>query len=254
MNSCNTPLVLTALALTLVVGTILIFAYPLLSSHVYAAIQLANSANLAIPSAKSVFETGTMLLPSSIKGFIISLPDETHEPDTANKTISHKNAHYLPTNLIIPNGTAIAYVHGDPNHIHVEIVKDNSSNGNIVWQTIPVKHPGSSDIRVLPAPGFYAVSDPKYPSMKGSITVQKSVQSNGNLLVGGFFCPTPSLAKYKSEFAANGFQTPSQFSFLSIGRQADIAGPTTLLIYSTTMPMQDALTRLLPMLGSLPYL
>jgi plastocyanin len=254
MNSCNTRLVLTALALTLVVGTILIFAYPLLSSHVYSANQLANSANLAIPSAKSVFETGTMLLPSSIKGFIISLPDETHEPDTANKTISHKNAHYLPTNLIIPNGTAIAYVHGDPNHIHVEIVKDNSSNGNIVWQTIPVKHPGSSDIRVLPAPGFYAVSDPKYPSMKGSITVQKNVQSNGNLLVGGFFCPTPSLAKYKSEFAANGFQTLSQFSFLSIGRQADIAGPTTLLIYSTTMPMQDALTRLLPMLGSLPYL
>jgi plastocyanin len=253
-KSSKTKIILTVL--TVVVGNIVLLGYPLLlSSHVYAADnQLVNSTTLAIPSAKSVFETGTMLLPSTVKGFIISLPDETHELDTANKTISHKNAHYLPTNLIIPNGTSIAFVHGDPNHIHVEVIRDNSTNGSVVWQTIPVKHPGSSDVKALPAAGFYAVSDPKYPSMKGTITVQKNVQSHGNLVIGGFFCPTPSLAKYKSDFAANGFQILSQFSFLSITKQADIAGPTTLLIYSTTMPMQDALTKLLPMLGSLPYL
>lgn len=195
-----------------------------------------------------MFETGT------ISGLISSLHDETHELDTANKTISHKNAHYLPSNLIIPNGAALAFVHGDPNHIHVEIVKDNTTGGNVVWQTIPVKHPGSSDVKVLPAPGLYAISDPKYPSMNGTITVQKNIQSNGNLVVGGFFCPTPSLAKYKSDFAANGFLVLSQFSFLSKTKQADIAGPTTLLIYSTTMPIQDALTKLKPMLASLPYL
>lgn len=213
-----------------------------------------NASSNDIPTAKSVLETGTMSLPSSVKGFITSLPDETHELDTADKTISHKNAHYLPSNLIIPNGTALAFVHGDPNHIHVEIVKDNSTSGNVVWQTIPVKHPGSSDIKVLPAPGFYTISDPKYPSMKGTITVHKNIQSNGNLIVGGFFCPTPSLAKYKSDFAAIGFQVLSQFSFLSKTKQVDIAGPTTLLIYSTTMPIQDALTKLKPMLASLPYL
>jgi hypothetical protein len=90
--------------------------------------------------------------------------------------------------------------------------------------------------------------------MKGTITVQKNVQSHGNLVVGGFFCPTPSLAKYKSDFAANGFQVLSEYNFQSITKQADIAGPTTLIIFSTTMPMQDALTKLIPMLGSLPYL
>lgn len=254
MNSSKTRLVLTT-ALIFVVANIMILAYPLLSSHVYAASQSANSTSFTIPTAKSVFDTGTMLLPSSVKGFIISLPDETHELDTANKTISHKNAHYLPTNLIIPNGTSIAFVHGDPNHIHVEVVRDNSTNGNVVWQTIPVKHPGSSDIKVLPTSGFFSISDPKYPSMKGTITVQKeNVHSGANLVLGGFFCPTPSLANYKSEFAANSFQILSQFSFLSKTRQADIAGPTTLLIYSTSMPMQEALTKLIPMLGSLPYL
>lgn len=213
-----------------------------------------NTSGINIPTAKSVFETGTMSLPSSVKGFITSLPDETHELDTANKTISHKNAHYLPSNLTIPNGTALASVHGDPNHIHVEIVKDSSSGGNVVWQTIPIKHPEISDIKVLPAPGFYTISDPKYHSMKGTKTVQKNIQSNGNLVMGGFLCPTPLLAKYKSDFAAKGFEVLSQFSFLSKTRQADIAGPTTLLIYSTTMPIQDALTKLKPTLASLPYL
>jgi hypothetical protein len=90
--------------------------------------------------------------------------------------------------------------------------------------------------------------------MKGTISVQKNIQSNGNLVVGGFFCPTTSLEKYKSDFTINGFQILSQFNFLSKTKQADIAGPTTLLIYSTTIPIQDALTRLKPMLASLPYL
>ncbi|MGA9171947.1 MAG: hypothetical protein WBZ20_17550, partial [Nitrososphaeraceae archaeon] len=53
-----------------------------------------NNNNNSIPSARSVFDTGTISLPSSAKGFIISLPDETHELDTANRTVSHQNAHY----------------------------------------------------------------------------------------------------------------------------------------------------------------
>ena len=66
----------------------------------------------------------------------------------------------LPSNLTIPSGTSIAYVHGDPNHVHVEIVKDAKS-GKIMWQTVPVKHPGGySDIRVLPI-GDYRVTDPE---------------------------------------------------------------------------------------------
>ena len=213
-----------------------------------------GSVSLNIPTARSVFETGTMSLTSSVKGFIISLPDETHHFVSENKTISLKNAHYIPSNLIIPKGTALAFIHGDPGHIHVEIVRDNSTGGNVVWQTIPVKHPGSSDIKAFPAPGLYSISNPKYPAMKGTITVDKNVQSSGNLVVGGFFCPTPSLASCKSNFASNNFKVLSQYSFLSKTKQKDISGPTTLLIYSTTLPMQDALTKLKPMLASLPYL
>jgi hypothetical protein len=54
--------------------------------------------------------------------------------------MSLRNARYLPSNLVIPSGTSITFVHGDPNHIHIEIVK-YSSTGNVAWQTIPVSHP-----------------------------------------------------------------------------------------------------------------
>lgn len=63
-------------------------------------------------------------------------------------------------------------------------------------QTIPVKHPGASAVKVL-APGSYNLSDPKYPSMKGSMSVENSgPKSIGNQVVGSFFCPTSSLTKY----------------------------------------------------------
>ena len=211
-----------------------------------------NTTN-SIPTAKSVFDTGIMSLPTSVSGYIIDIPDEAHHPLSDNKTMSLKNAHYIPSNLVIPSGTAIAFVHGDPNHIHSEIIKD-ASTGNAVWQTIPVSHPGGSDTKVL-GPGSYTISDKKYsPPMTGNITVQGNVHSKGdNLVVGGLFVPTPSLEKYKSDFTSAGFQVVSQYNFLSKVVQKDIAGPTTLVIYSTTMPIQNAIANLKPIIASLPY-
>ena len=98
--------------------------------------------------------------------------------------MSLSNPHYIPASLVVPAATALAFVHGDPNHIHVEIVKDNST-GTVAWQTTPVTHPGSSDIKVL-APGLYSVSDLKYPPMTGTIKVESNLHSHGNLVIGGF--------------------------------------------------------------------
>jgi hypothetical protein len=204
-----------------------------------------------IPDAKSVFNTGKMVIPPSVSGFIIYIPDEAHHPLKDNKTMSLKNANYLPSNLVIPSGTSIAFVHGDPNHIHIEVVKDSSS-GNVAWQTIPISHPGGSDTKIL-SPGSYIISDQKYAPMNGNITMKNNIQSKGNLVVGAFFTPTPSLQKYKSDFTAAGFQVLSEYNFLSKVVQKDIAGPTTLLIYSTTRPIEDAITNLKPIIASLPY-
>lgn len=146
-----------------------------------------NNNGGGIPSAQSVYETGTMTLPSTVSGAIISIPDEGHHPLVDQKTISLKNPSYVPSNLVVPSGASIAYVHGDPGHVHVGTVTDSSS-GTVAWQTTPVEHPGGSDAKVLPA-GKYDVKDEKYPDMKGTITVSNNVKSAGNLVVGGLFVP-----------------------------------------------------------------
>ena len=211
----------------------------------------AASNNNLLPDAKSVSDTGKMVLPSSVSGFIITLPDETHHPDTDNLIINPANPHYLPSDLVIPSGTAVAFAHGDPNHVHTEIVTD--SNGNQVWTTNTISHPGATDSKVLP-PGSYTITDAKYPSMKGTITVEPNVKSNGNLVAGAIFAPTPSLEQYRSQLQSAGFQISSTFDFTSaVTKQPDISGPTTLIVYSTSQPLDDAKTNLLPILKSLPY-
>ena len=210
-----------------------------------------NNSGGGIPSAQSVYETGTMALPSTVSGAIISIPDEGHHPLADQETISLKNPSYVPSNLIVPSGASIAFVHGDPQHIHVGTVTDASS-GTVAWETTAVKHPGGSDVKVLPA-GKYSVTDGKYPDMKGTITVSSNVKSAGNLVVGGIFVPTPSLEKIKSDFANAGFNVLSSYDFVSKTVQKDISGPNSLVIYSTTTPIDQAMPKLFPILGSLPY-
>ena len=204
-----------------------------------------------VPSAQSVYGTGTMALPSSVKGVIIAIPDEGHHPLADQKTISLKNPSYLPSNVIAPSGASIAFVHGDPGHVHVETVTDANS-GTVAWQTTAVEHPGGSDVKALPA-GKYVVTDKKYPDMKGTITVSNNVKSTGDLVVGGLFVPTPSLEKYKSDFSNSGFNVLSSHDFVDKTVQKDISGPNSLIIYSTTAPIGQAIPKLFPILGSLPY-
>jgi hypothetical protein len=232
--------------------------HPLLSTKTYdvsgaASIKTtSNSGNVPVPTARSVYETGSISLPASVSGFIIYIPDEAHHSISEHKTISLKNAHFIPSNLTVPAGTSLVYMHGDPNHIHIEILKDAKS-GQTVWQTVPIKHPGSSDAKVLPI-GTYAVTDQKYKNMTGTINVSgKEKASSNNLVAGGMFVPTSLLPKYRTDLLAAKFRVLSTYDFVSKTVQKDINGPTTLIIYSTTLPIKDATAALNPIVASLPY-
>jgi len=206
----------------------------------------------SVPTAQSVFESGMMTLPPSVGGVIIFIPDEAHHPPTDQKTISSKNPNYLPNTLEIPEGTEVAFVQDDPSHTHVGIVKDK--DGTATWKTIPVEFPDGSDTKTLSVSGSpYSISDEQYsPPMEGKIVVT-SEKSTGALTVGGFFCPTNQLPECKSQFSKTGFQILSEHNFETKSVQKDISGPNTLLIYSTTLPIKDAITSLGPIIKLLPY-
>src|SRR5919108_2794871 len=74
-----------------------------------------------IPNAESVFKSESMALPSSLQEeeedeiVIVFIPNEAHESleDERHKLITDHNPYFIPTNLVIPQGTAISFINAD---------------------------------------------------------------------------------------------------------------------------------------------
>ena len=160
----------------------------------------SNTTQGVIPSAESVYQNQSMVLPSSVKLFVWYIVNEAHEDSSTeqHKYVSDHNPIYLPTNVVIPQGTAISFLDADAPwdtpHPHAINVMDSS--GNVVYTTGKMDYTNASVPKVLPA-GKYSVADAKYDWMKGTITVSPSQKPTGNLVVGGFYTPTNQVANDK---------------------------------------------------------
>ena len=68
-----------------------------------------------IPTAESVYQSQSMTLPSSVKTFVWYIVNEAHENSVneKHKYASDHNPIYIPTNITIPQGTAITFLDAD---------------------------------------------------------------------------------------------------------------------------------------------
>ncbi len=223
-----------------------------------------------IPNAESVFNSESMTLPSSLPAdatVMVFIPNEAHESleDERHKLITDHNPYFIPTNLVIPQGTAISFINADapwdtPNPHTINII---DSSGETVYSTEVLQYTNSSEPKILDV-GKYTMIDSENEFMKGTITVitdQESISSisssNGSnsLIVGGFYTPTNEVENkqdndgvfhpgwlnyYKEEFPRNGFNILSEYNFnyaicdyCPNGYWPDNkAGDHTLIIYS----------------------
>src|SRR5918995_3272897 len=109
-------------------------AFPTLLS--YAASTSPNNTmgieGAVVPSAESVHISESMKVPSSVGTFVILIANEAHESwsDEKHKLITDKNAYYIPTNLTIPNRTALVFLNADAPwdtpHPHMTEIQDSS--------------------------------------------------------------------------------------------------------------------------------
>ena len=201
-----------------------------------------------IPNAESVFNSESMTLPSSLPPpaaeedatVMVFIPNEAHESleDERHKLITDYNPYFIPTNLVIPQGTAISFINADapwdtPNPHTINII---DSSGETVYSTEVLQYTNSSEPKILDV-GKYTMIDSENEFMKGTITVitdQESISSisssNGSnsLIVGGFYTPTNEVENkqdndgvfhpgwlnyYKEEFPKNGFNILSEYNF-----------------------------------------
>ena len=239
-----------------------------------------NTAQGIIPSAEPVYQSQSMTLPSSVRTLVWYIVNEAHENSVneRHKYVSDHNPIYLPTNLIVPQGTALTFLDADApwDTPHPHTINIMDSSGKIVYTTGKMDYTNTSIPKVLPA-GKYSVIDTKYTWMKGNITVSPDQKSTGNLIVGGFYTPTNQVANnkdndggvhpgwlgyYRTEFPKNGFKILSEYNFHYATCKYCPGGfwpdqktaDHTLLIYSTDQPLSVVLDKLTKMVWNNVYI
>jgi hypothetical protein len=236
-----------------------------------------------IPTAQSIYTSQSMTLPTLVGTFVWYIVDEAHENTytSSHKKISDHNPDYLPTNLIISQGVNLSFLDADAPwdtpHPHTINILDNSS-GNIVYSTGKLDYTNTSKPTILPT-GKYDIIDTKYPWIRGTVTVtdNKINRSGSNLIIGGFYTPSNQVANkldndggshpgwlgyYTNEFPKNGFSILSKYSFHYATCKYCPGGfwpdqktaDHTLIIYSTSQPLSEALSKLSKMVWNNVYI
>lgn len=230
-----------------------------------------------IPSAESVHTIETMKLPPNIDTFVMLIANEAHESwkEEQHKLITDKNAYFIPTNLIIYEGTKLVFLDADapwdtphPHDIELVNVNNKENNDASLFSTGILNYTNNSEPFTLPA-GNYSIVDSDYEIKEGTITVLKNNQANNSdstskLIVGGFYTPTNqvkntkdndgnthpgSLTYYRQVFNENGIKILSKYNFTYSkcdycpeGYWPDNkSGNHTLIMYSSEQPLEQTL-------------
>ena len=180
----------------------------------------------------------------------------------------------------MPQGVSLSFLDADAPwdtpHPHTITILDSSS-GNIVYSTGKLDYTNTSKPTILPA-GKYDLTDTKFPWMKGTLTVTNSKNDdNSNLVIGGFYTPTNQVSNkldnnggshpgwlgyYTNEFPKNGFSILSKYNFHYATCKYCPGGywpdqktsDHTLIIYSTSQPLSEALSKLSKMVWNNVYI
>ena len=231
-----------------------------------------------IPSAKSVHTTEILKLPPNLDTYVMLIVNEAHESwkGEQHKLITDKNSYFIPTNLVIYEGTKLVFLDADapwdtPHPHDLELINvNNEQNGDTSsFSTGILDYTNNSEPFTLPV-GNYSITDKDYEIKKGTITVLKNNQGNSNssgnnkLIVGGFYTPTNqvkdtkdndgnshpgSLAYYRQAFNENGIKILSEYNFTYSkcdycpeGYWPDNkSGNHTLIIFSSEQPLEQTL-------------
>ena len=230
------------------------------------------------PSAESVHTTEILKLPANIDTFVMSIVNEAHESwkEEQHKLITDKNAYFIPTNLVIYEGTKLIFLDADapwdtphPHDLELVNVNNEENSDALSFSTGILDYTNNSEPFTLPV-GNYSITDKDYEIKGGTITVLENNQGNSNssgnnkLIVGGFYTPTNqvedtkdndgnshpgSLAYYRQAFNENGIKILSEYNFTYSkcdycpeGYWPDNkSGNHTLIIFSSERPLEQTL-------------
>jgi len=206
----------------------------------------------SLPSAEQVWHNETFYVPSNVSNFVLLIPNEGHHA-TLEEQLSPKNGIYLPTHIIMSQNTALSVLNDDNGHCHTTWVT-SLEDGTILAKTeaIPAGAATNQTIR-FNSTGMFKISDPSEPVMQSTFFVYGTTEQHaGNMTAGAIYVPQEDLAEYKKMFADANFRIESEYDFEWNNTNNEVKRHT-LLIYSTTDPLGNALGELSNIAEKTPY-
>ena len=195
LEAWRVPVITLSFVLVVAVNIPDMFAYATLSSTSFQEdlipVSAGNLSGGSIPSAESVHGTETLELPAGVDAFILLIANEAHESwqDEKHKLLTDHNAYYIPTSLVIHEGTRIAFLNADapwdtPHPQTIDIV--NRDTEEVVYSTGVLDYTNSSE-QVGLSPGNYSIVNQDYDAKEGNILVLPDTGdqvSSGEILQG----------------------------------------------------------------------
>jgi hypothetical protein len=216
--------------------------------------------------ASNILENKTMILPESVKNFIILIPNEAHESPLLPKDQRLINQPYVPQNLVAPRGTSIVWFTGDVGHTRKVTLTDENSKE--IFNSV-LKFNSASKPLFLNQSGKFNYfeydansQDPDFV-MNGTITIKdpdsRSNNTSNTDLISSYdkmsviMVPTKDIKKHSEILDENNVSILDQYSFKDFREVGGGGANQTLLILGSDIPMDETTSVLKKITSSLPY-
>jgi len=238
----------------------LLFSILLISGSTISLAQNSQSQNMA----SQILDSQTLILPKSVRNFVILIPNEAHESPLLPKEQRLINQPYIPQHLFAPSEINIAWFSGDVGHTRKVTLEDQNSQKifdtsikfNSISPTIELNDTGTfsyyekgankEDLNFV-LNGTITINDPQMQS-KSSVALGSNYEMMSTLMV-----PTKDIKKYTDLLSDDKVDILGQQSFIDLRETGSGGANQTLLVLGSNSQMDDTISAFKKITASLPY-
>ncbi len=239
----------------------LLISIGLISSLTISFAQNSRSQNMA----SQILNHQTLILPKSVRNFVILIPNEAHESPLLPKEQRVINQPYVPQHLFAPKDINIAWYSGDVGHTrkliledkNSDIIFDSSIKFNSISPTIAFNNSGTfsyyeedanSEDPNFVLNGTITINDPQTQSNNNNTGLQPTHEIMSTLMV-----PTKDIKEYEELLDDNKVDILGQESFIDLRETGSGGANQTLLVLGSNGQIDDTISVFKKITASLPY-
>ncbi len=239
----------------------LLISIGLISSLTISFAQNSRSHNMA----SQILNHQTLILPKSVRNFVILIPNEAHESPLLPKEQRLINQPYVPQHLFAPKDINIAWYSGDVGHTrkliledkNSDIIFDSSIKFNSISPTIAFNNSGTfsyyeedanSEDPNFVLNGTITINDPQTQSNSNNTGLQPTHEIMSTLMV-----PTKDIKEYEELLDDNKVDILGQESFIDLRETGSGGANQTLLVLGSNGQIDDTISVFKKITASLPY-